>query len=462
MKTKAFRKFFGTFAVLALALGAGVALRSAVAGTTDNMFGFAWGGNESADTNGAAVPNNGAIDGDESGLGWVSFNSTDCDTNGNGTVEASEVTAHPGCPAGAIASYGVNIPVGVNGDLSGYAWSEHYGWISFNAADLAGCPSGTCKAERVGYQIKGWARILSIRDAGANAGGWSGWIQLDPPIAGTNATTLNVMASPARFEGYSYSDELGWLQFNPAQGGVFHGVTASCGSPVTDSRDGTVYDTILIGSQCWMRENMNIGTRINAPAAQSNNSIIEKFCYNNDSNNCNSPHPTYADGGLYTWDEAMQYSTTEGVQGICPAGWHIPTDAEQHTLEDYLKDVGQTCDASRSSASDCSTAGTKLKLSGVSGFEANLTGWWVIAGVPVFGFRDFGAPFWSSSVSGSNAWYRYLLSNTNSVFRGSFSKTNALSIRCLSKALVSSLLRIPSRSVSTPAIAEASTSTVER
>jgi len=221
MKIKVFGKILGTFMVALLALGVGVTLRAS-AGTENNVFGFAWGGNEAVDTNGAfVVPNNGAIDGDENGFGWVSFNSTDCDTDDNGIVDLSEVRVHPGCPAGTIASYGVNIPEG-DGGLSGYAWSEHFGWISFNATDLARCPSGSCKAERIGNQIKGWARILSIRDAGANAGGWSGWIQLDPLIAGPDTVTLDVASSPHKFKGYAYSDELGWLQFNPAQGGVFY------------------------------------------------------------------------------------------------------------------------------------------------------------------------------------------------------------------------------------------------
>ena len=59
---------------------------------------------------------------------------------------------------------------------------------------------------------------------------------------------------------------------------------------------------------------------------QANNGILEKYCHNNDTANCE----TY--GGLYQWPEAMQYGTTPGVQGICPPGWHIPTYAELQTL----------------------------------------------------------------------------------------------------------------------------------
>ena len=88
---------------------------------------------------------------------------------------------------------------------------------------------------------------------------------------------------------------------------------------------GQTYNTVLIGSQCWMKENLNIGTTINAQD-QTNNGIIEKYCYNNLQSNCD----IY--GGLYQWNEMMQYVTTEGTQGICPSGWHIPSESDWNTL----------------------------------------------------------------------------------------------------------------------------------
>lgn len=90
--------------------------------------------------------------------------------------------------------------------------------------------------------------------------------------------------------------------------------------------EGKNYNTVLIGNQCWLKENLNVGTRINGSPDMSNNGIIEKYCYNNDTANCN----IY--GGLYTWNEAMQYQTIEGAKGICPTGWHIPTRADFSSL----------------------------------------------------------------------------------------------------------------------------------
>jgi uncharacterized protein (TIGR02145 family) len=74
-------------------------------------------------------------------------------------------------------------------------------------------------------------------------------------------------------------------------------------------------------------QNLNIGTMINNAVNQTNNSIIEKYCYGYNAANC----AIY--GGLYQWDEIMIYTASSnanpsGRQGICPTGWHIPSDAE--------------------------------------------------------------------------------------------------------------------------------------
>jgi uncharacterized protein (TIGR02145 family) len=92
---------------------------------------------------------------------------------------------------------------------------------------------------------------------------------------------------------------------------------------------------VLIGTQCWMKENLNVGTMINNANNQSNNNIIEKFCYNNLESYCS----VY--GGLYQWNELMGYATSSaanpsGRQGICPTGWHVPSDAEWCQLETFL------------------------------------------------------------------------------------------------------------------------------
>lgn len=87
------------------------------------------------------------------------------------------------------------------------------------------------------------------------------------------------------------------------------------GKKLTIGKSATT-DTIV-----WMAENLNVGKQV-AMGHQLNNDTIEKNCYDDDSTNCT----IY--GGLYQWGELMKYTTTNGAQGICPDGWHIPTNDE--------------------------------------------------------------------------------------------------------------------------------------
>lgn len=95
----------------------------------------------------------------------------------------------------------------------------------------------------------------------------------------------------------------------------------------TVSYAGKTYHTVQIGNQCWLRENLNIGNMIPSGQEQTNNGVIEKYCYDNNPDNCE------AHGGLYQWDEIMQYTKGEKAQGICPPGFHIPSDDEFKILE---------------------------------------------------------------------------------------------------------------------------------
>ncbi|MFZ2226088.1 MAG: hypothetical protein WA064_01055 [Candidatus Moraniibacteriota bacterium] len=112
------------------------------------------------------------------------------------------------------AGYGIAIPIG-DGTLSGYGWSENIGWISFNASDLAGCPSGSCLAVKSGNSITGWARILSIKDAlaGGNSGGWEGWISLAGAGYGLQINPDGSFTKSATTS-YAWSNELGWIDFS--------------------------------------------------------------------------------------------------------------------------------------------------------------------------------------------------------------------------------------------------------
>lgn len=189
---------------------------------------------------------------------------------------------------------------------------------------------------------------------------------------------------------------------------------------------GKPYTTVLIGSQCWMAQHLNVGTMIAGVSNQTNNAIIEKYCYDNIELNCIS------DGGLYQWDEAMQYQATAGAQGICPADWHIPTDNEWMTLEEnqgMCSGTGSGC--SGDTGQRGTDEGAKLKVGGSSGFGAILAGRRDPGGGS-FSTRGTSANLWSSVGSSSfSAWSRKLNSGFATVYRGNDSKVSGYSVRCL-------------------------------
>lgn len=188
---------------------------------------------------------------------------------------------------------------------------------------------------------------------------------------------------------------------------------------------GQNYTTVQIGTQCWFKENLNIGTMMNSVQNQSNNGIIEKYCYDNLESNCNIL------GGLYQWNEMMQYDTTAGVQGICPQNWHLPIDPEWTTLTTFLGGL--------------SIAGGKMKETGTihwlspntgannsSGFTA-LPGGYFSDWYNTFNYISSYAYFWSSTeVSSMSAWNLYLRNNSNSVIKNNtYTKALGFSVRCL-------------------------------
>jgi hypothetical protein len=108
--------------------------------------------------------------------------------------------------------------------------------------------------------------------------------------------------------------------------------TSPINNPNVIIYSGKTYHSIILGNQTWLKENLDVGDIILSNQDQTNNRKIEKYCYNDSSINCDKY------GGLYQWDEAMQYDTTENIQGICPTGWHIPSKTQLQTLMNFIND----------------------------------------------------------------------------------------------------------------------------
>jgi uncharacterized protein (TIGR02145 family) len=208
------------------------------------------------------------------------------------------------------------------------------------------------------------------------------------------------------------------------------------GTPMVDY-EGQVYNTIQIFSQCWLKENLNVGVMIDGTIEQSNNGTIEKYCYNNEPDSC----AKY--GGLYQWWEMMQYNIQQGLQGICPPGWHLPTDEEWKVLEGAVdSQYGIGDNTWHSSGVRGFDIGTNLKATTGWLYGGNGTDLFGFSGLPG-GYRHYWYPptflfvgsagYWWTSTEGNYgyAWGRYLNYGGPGVSRYDVDKDYGYSVRCL-------------------------------
>jgi uncharacterized protein (TIGR02145 family) len=181
---------------------------------------------------------------------------------------------------------------------------------------------------------------------------------------------------------------------------------------------------VEIGGQCWARYNSDVVNSNDQPAVDDGVDRGSSDYYNSAAS-----EPAANEGLLYQWSAAMNGATAERTQGVCPTGWHIPSDCEWMFLENSLgmNTLGQGQIGERSSGS----VGLKLKQGGTSGFAGLLPGYGKNA--PSFLQRGSAGYFWSSSVSGSVAFSRYFLSWSSGMGRSWTANKNAnnLSVRCL-------------------------------
>jgi uncharacterized protein (TIGR02145 family) len=195
-----------------------------------------------------------------------------------------------------------------------------------------------------------------------------------------------------------------------------------------DTRDGKRYLFIRIYDQWWLKENMNIGAYIGSGQDATDNGIIEKYCYNNDSDYC----AIY--GGLYQWDEMMDYNPSDDAdigttQGICPDGWHIPTETEWQTLIDTFGGYPKAGGALKEPGYD-HWGSPNIGATNESGFTALPGSWMVYTGY--FGELGWHGLFSSSVETDSeNANVYYLDSIAEEIFHHPGNKKDAYSIRCI-------------------------------
>ncbi len=218
------------------------------------------------------------------------------------------------------------------------------------------------------------------------------------------------------------------------------------GVPTVTDYDGNVYHTVQIGGQCWMKENLRTtryadGTEIALAASNTDSSSTVAYRYNPGNHSFNVL--TY--GYLYNWPavmngEASSSTLPSNVQGICPMGWHVPSDAEWTQLTNYVSGQSEyVCNnysgyIAKALASntgwayytDTCAVGFDLSSNNATGFSA------LPAGRYYGSYSNINAYFWSSTEdNGGNAWRRYLNYGGANMYKDYYYKYNGLSVRCL-------------------------------
>ena len=210
--------------------------------------------------------------------------------------------------------------------------------------------------------------------------------------------------------------------------------------------DGNIYNTIQIGNQCWMRQNLRTTHYANGTIIElgASSSITTPYRYNPNNNATNVS--TY--GYLYNWKAVMGNSSSSsanpsGVQGVCPTGWHVPSDAEWTQLVNYVGSQSQyQCNGSNTkiakalasttgwhSYTTTCAVGNNPSTNNATGFSAFPAGGYWHGNCDYFGNY---ADFWSSTEYGSNdAWGPCLYYNNAGVSWNNLDKGDGFPVRCV-------------------------------
>jgi uncharacterized protein (TIGR02145 family) len=207
-----------------------------------------------------------------------------------------------------------------------------------------------------------------------------------------------------------------------------------CGDPV--SYQGYDYATVLIGDQCWFAENLRSENYENGdaiPAGLSNSQWTSTT---------SGATAVYGESAsiLETYGRLYNWYAVDDERGLCPSGWHVPTDGEWMTMEMAL---GMSESEANSTGWRGTDQGTQMKTTygwNSGGNGTNSSGFSGLPGGIRFNFDGFfysagsNGNWWSSSPSGSDAWFRYLDKYYEGVYRSYFDRRSGFSVRCVRDA----------------------------
>ena len=261
------------------------------------------------------------------------------------------------------------------------------------------------------------------------------------------ATTYYVKAYATNIVGTAYGNELQLITSN---------LPIVCPDSIGDY-DGNYYSTVLIGTQCWMAENIAVTNYSNGTAIP--NVTINSYWGNLDDNNIDDAYAWYDNdtinmeiyGALYTWAAAMgggavsSSANPSGVLGVCPTGWHLPSENEFKQLEIQLGMDSSVVDLSgwRGTDQGSQLAGNYSIWNngvlinnaqfGASGFNA-IPGGYRYGATGQFFSMGISVGFWSSTEVNTNfnyAWSWSIIANRTSVSRLNQYKSTGFYVRCV-------------------------------
>ena len=225
-------------------------------------------------------------------------------------------------------------------------------------------------------------------------------------------------------------------------------------SPTVTDQDGNVYNTVQIGNQCWMKENLRVTHYSNGEAIPLGDStsltLPYRYCPDN------NPANVASFGYLYNWPAVMHGAASSnanpsGVLGVCPKGWHMPSYAEWEQLVNYVGSRSEyQCNNSgfkiakalasqtswQFSAYDPCCPGYNPSTNDATGFSAITAGSYSNIGTNYHIFLGFGstAHFWSTTESGcSDRIYSTHISNSSIMVLDNINsdKHQGYSVRCV-------------------------------
>lgn len=237
-------------------------------------------------------------------------------------------------------------------------------------------------------------------------------------------TNYYIRAYATNSQGTGYGSTMSFTTSGSAPHGTF-----------TDSRDSSVYKTISIGNQIWMAENLRYLPSVVGPGTSSATlPYYYVYGYNGTDVAVAKGTINYTTfGALYNWPAAMNglsgsNANPSGVQGICPEGWHLPSDAEWSVLTEFLGGEN-VAGGKMKENSGLYWANPNVGATNESGFTA-LPGGYLYFDNHFHHIGYYGT-WWSTTPGYSNIFDRYVKNDNASVYRSESGPENGWSIRCV-------------------------------